>query len=300
MNPIAKVASALQFVANHPVNRHRKFQAALEWGFIQLASRMVPGDICVEFPNQSRLLIPPHMKGAAFYIAPGLCEFDEMAFVMHFLRSGDVFFDVGANIGAYTVLAGAVAGANVVCFEPSPDTFRALERNVRLNHFESRAKLFNVALGRTGGEIQFTSGLGTENYVVKDASSGQTPNTVRVKVMTLDQMLSQGVPKLMKMDVEGFETEVFGGAEQLLKRPELSAISMERAGNAGRYGYDETALHKTIRENGFSPCQYDPFGRRLSAMDPEANGDIIYIRDMAAANAILTAAPPFKIGPLSV
>ena len=127
MNFITKIAGALRAVANHPLNRQRKFKAILEYGFIQSAARLVPGDICVGFPNNTRLLVPPWMKGAAHYITPRLCEFEEMAFVMHFLRPGGLFADVGANIGAFTVLAAGVAGAAVTAFEPSPEIFRQLE-----------------------------------------------------------------------------------------------------------------------------------------------------------------------------
>jgi tRNA G37 N-methylase Trm5 len=64
------------------------------------------------------------MKGAVHYIAPRLGEFEEMAFVMHFLRSGELFVDVRANVGAFTVLAAGVAGAEVRAFEPNPGNLR--------------------------------------------------------------------------------------------------------------------------------------------------------------------------------
>src|SRR5258707_11170919 len=110
MNPITKITSALRFVANHPVNRGRKFRAVTEYGFIQVAARLIPGEVCVEFPNNTRLLISPRMKGAAHFILPRLCEFEEMAFTMHFLRPDELFADVGANVGAFTIMAAGVAG----------------------------------------------------------------------------------------------------------------------------------------------------------------------------------------------
>src|SRR5260221_14744087 len=105
MNLIFKIATALQFTANHPLNRNRKFRAIAEYGLIQMAARLVPGDLCLEFPNQTRLLISPQMKGAAHFITPQLCEFDEMAFVMHFLRAGVMFDDVGVLVRSLKFLA---------------------------------------------------------------------------------------------------------------------------------------------------------------------------------------------------
>ena len=87
------------------------------------------------------------MKGAAHFINPGLCEFDEMGFVLHFLRSEDLFVDVGANVGAYTVLASGVIGARTIAFEPNPSTFKYLERNIAENGSGTRARGINAALG---------------------------------------------------------------------------------------------------------------------------------------------------------
>ena len=79
MNPVVKIAGALKFVANHPLNRDRKFRAVAEYGFLKIAARITPGDVCVECPNHTRLMVSPHMKGAAHFITPRLCEFDDMS-----------------------------------------------------------------------------------------------------------------------------------------------------------------------------------------------------------------------------
>lgn len=142
MNLLTKVAGALRAIANHPTNRNHRLKSVFKYGFVQIAARLVPGDVCVEFPNHTRLLVSPHMKGAAHYIMPRLCEFEEMAFVMHYLQQGDVFADVGANVGAFTIMAGGVAGAQVVAFEPSPDTYAMLTRNILLNNLHNRTGRF--------------------------------------------------------------------------------------------------------------------------------------------------------------
>lgn len=295
MNPITKVVTALQFNASHPLNRDRKFRAVMEYGFIQLAARLVPGDLCLEFPNRTRLLVSPRMKGAAHFITPRLCEFDDMAFVMHFLRPGDLFADVGANVGAFTVLAAGVAGAKAVSFEPSRDTFEMLSRNVRVNGLADRVRPVNAVVGRTVGSVQFSAGLGTENHV---AAAGEKENSVTVPMTTLDHELAAGPAVLLKVDVEGFETEVFGGAGETLKNPTLQAIIVERNGSGNRYGYDEEKLHAQIRGHGFSACCYRPFERQARALGDEAGGNIIYLRDLQAVNERLKAAPAFEISGL--
>ncbi|MFZ0828499.1 MAG: FkbM family methyltransferase [Verrucomicrobiia bacterium] len=297
MNPITKILGALRDTANHPINRHRRFKAVLEYGFIQVAARLVPGDICVEFPNRTRLLVSPRMKGAAHYITPRLCEFEEMAFVMHFLRPGDMLADVGANVGAFTIMAAGVAGARVVAFEASPDTFAMLARNIRLNDLQDRVRAIHAAAGRGEGQAFFSIGLGTENHIATGMAEG---SLVTVKVTTLDKELAASPPNLLKVDVEGFETEVFAGATNTLRQSGLRAILVERNNLGLRYGFDENLLHREIQSCGFVPCQYEPFTRRLIPIGEQAQNNIIYARDIAAANECLRTAPAFTLGNFSL
>ncbi len=297
MNLIVKIVTALNFVAHHPLNRSRKFRAVAEYGFIQVAARLVPGDICLEFPNRTRLLVSPRMKGAAHFITPRLCEFDDMAFVMHFLRKGELFVDVGANVGAFTILAAGVAGAMAISFEPSPETFEMLSRNILMNGLQDRVRLVNAVAGRNLGTTQFSAGLGTENHV---AATSEKKNSITVQVTTLDSEIINSPAVLLKVDVEGFETEVFGGAEKTLQNQALQAVIVERNGSGNRYGYDEEKLHMQIRSHGFSPCSYDPFARSMRPLGYETGGNIIYIRNLNFANERLRIAPAFELDRLKV
>ena len=81
------------------------------------------------------------MTGVTGNIYAGLHEFADMAFVLHFLRAGDLFADVGANVGSYTILASGVVGCRTVAFEPDPVTAAALERNINLNKIAERVEL---------------------------------------------------------------------------------------------------------------------------------------------------------------
>jgi len=165
MNLFSKVYLTLRAQGRHPLNRKSSLRAAWDFSVAQVAARLVPGDVCVEFPNETKLLVSPKMKGAAHFIHPGLCEFEDMAFILHFLRPDDWFVDVGANVGAYTVLAAGVVRSRALAFEPNPTTFRSLALNVHLNDLAGRVTFLNLALGREAGVLQMTEGLGTENRV---------------------------------------------------------------------------------------------------------------------------------------
>ncbi len=293
MNLVFKILVTLRAVANHPLNRKRRAAGVLEFVIAQLSARLRSGDVCVEFPNGTRLKFSPRMKGAAHYISPRLCEFEEMAFVMHFLRDEDLFVDVGANIGVYTVLASGVAHARTIAFEANPTTFETLQKNLELNALQPKAQAVNTALARAEGTLEITDELGTENFIARGGTGRRTRS---VRASTLDQALSDQVPTLIKVDVEGFETEVFAGASRTLAANGLKAMIVERSNNGARYGFDETALHDRIRAAGFGPCRYLPFARKLERLDPTELGNIIYVRDVESANARLLAAAPFRLG----
>jgi len=297
MSFVRKLYYTLQSIADHPLNRRSKFKAVADFCLAQVASRLVAGDVCVPFPNGAALLISPKMKGAAHFISPGLCEFDEMAFVTHFLRPSDLFVDVGANVGAYTVLAGAVAGAKAIAFEPSPAVFPYLKRNVLLNELQERVKPINAAAGRSPGRLRMTQGLGTENHI---SPAGTAGNDVEVEAATLDTVLAGESPALFKVDVEGFESEAIAGAWASLKKPSVQALIIERSGIGVRYGFDETALHRQIRTEGFIPCAYSGLERSLVQVSAEAQGNIIYVRDLAAVQKRVKEARPFTFGAATI
>ncbi len=285
---IRKVGTTLWGVSRHPLHRDAKFLAMWTYCVRQIGARLVAEEVCVGFPNETRLLLNPRMKGEAQFLFPKLGEFGDMGFLLHYLRPNDLFVDVGANIGAYTVLAAGVVGAQAVAFEPSPVTYARLTANVRLNNVEARVKTINVAVGRAAGTLEFTSGLGTENYV---ATSQSLAARVQVPVVTLDEVLADSPPKLMKVDVEGFETEVFAGGAGLLGNKHMQALIVERGENASRYGFDEGKLHDQIKNAGFIACGYDPLTRVIQRLPPDALGNIIYLRSPESSQALVREAP---------
>lgn len=290
MNLLTKLVATAKGVLSHPLRKGPPLPALWHYGICQLAARFSPGDVIVSFPNETRLVVPPRMKGAAHFIAPGLCEFAEMSFVVHYLRAGDWFVDVGANIGAYTLLASGVAGACTIACEPSPSTFTSLRQTLRINNLEDKATALNCAVGARTGHLFLTEGLGTENHLVAEAGNG----AIQVPVKTLDELLADQRPALLKIDVEGFEADVLEGAQGLLAANLIPALIIERAGNAERFGRTEDRLHYDLQKRGLLPYAYDPYSRSLRRLPDDAHGNLIYLRDPEAVTARLKAAPPYR------
>ena len=120
-------------------------------------------------------------------------------------------------------------------------------------------KALNIGLGSTKGKLKFTKYHGTVNHVATENEK----DTIDVEVNTLDAILSEQNPTLLKIDVEGFETEVLKGAVNTLNNKDLKALIIELNGSGNRYGYDESKIHQKLIGLGFKPYSYNPKLREL-------------------------------------
>lgn len=292
--------NTLSFILRHPLNRAKKGAALRRFIRWQIASRLLPGAVAVPFVDSTRLLVLPGMTGATGNIYCGLHEYQDMALVLHALRPGDLFADVGANIGSYTVLAAGAAGATCLSFEPHPATFAHLLDNVRLNDLGPMVTARNIALGASSASLSFTAGLDTVNHVL--AEGEVVSDAIHVPVEPLDSVLSGAALTVMKIDVEGFETEVLNGGSEAFQSSSLIAVIMELNGSGLRYGYDESYLHARMLGWGFAPASYDPVRRTVTPVQSRSavDGNTLYVRDLDALRDRVLAAPPHTVlgGPL--
>lgn len=253
---IRNIINNLSFIFNHPLNRDCKFSAFKRFLGWHIGSRAVTGDVLVPFVDQTCLRIRCGMTGATGNIYVGLHEFEDMAFLLHLLRADDLFVDVGANIGSYTILAGGAVGAKCIAIEPIKKTFELLSDNVKVNRLSENVYLLNSGVGKAKGVLRFTTGLDTMNHVLSD--NEQNSNTIEVPVCTLNDLLDNQQPVLLKIDVEGFETNVIDGADKVLSNSSLLAVIMELNGSGARYGFNEEALHNKMLAFGLVPYTYSP------------------------------------------
>ncbi|NNF66066.1 MAG: FkbM family methyltransferase [Gammaproteobacteria bacterium] len=289
----------LRFILGHPLNKHNKLESLLRFARWQFGSRLFPGDVAIPFVNNFRLLVRPGMTGATGNLYCGLHEFEDMAFVLHFLRDTDVFVDIGANIGSYTVLASGAVGANTIAIEPIPSTYQHLIDNVNINNIGDKVSPLNIGLGSHVGTLNFSSDQDTVNHVI--AKNEKTGSMIEVAVDTLDHIVTNSPPTLIKIDVEGFETEVFAGAADTLSNSTLRGIIVELNGSGARYGFDEDALHDLIIRHDFSPVCYQPFERKLTQAERRNSlGNTLYVRDFGAAAQRLETSQPYNVGKHSI
>ena len=268
----------VKFVWNHPLNSSGRIAALGRVARWQMASRLVSGPIALPFVEGTSLFASRSMTGATGNWYCGLHEGLDMAFVLHVLRRGEGFLDVGANVGSYTVLAAGGAEALVTSVEPIPRTFAHLQQNVALNGLSGTVTAWQGGLSDSVGVLRFTTNLDAVNHVLRE---GEREQAVEVPVRTLDDLVGLNIPTLIKIDVEGYERPVLMGATRTLADRRLLAVVMETNGSGAQYGVADDELMTIMGHNGFAPYTYDPFERRL--LEPASRaGNTIFVRDTEA------------------
>lgn len=127
------------------------------------------------------------------------------------VQRGDVLYDVGANVGAYSLIAASL-GAEVYSFEPVVTNLDSLVKNLRLNHLESRVVPMPIALADGRGVLRFRS----DREGMSGTNARRDPIGQPALVMPMDQLFpifAVPHPTLLKVDVEGMELDVLRGAE---------------------------------------------------------------------------------------
>lgn len=151
----------------------------------------------------------------------GLHEVEDQAFLAERIKPGHIFYDVGAGFGFYSVLA-ARLGAHVFAFEPDTQNAESVRRHAKINSLESSIELVQEVVSSKSGVAQLEPAeqqRGHGNGHVRRSDAKALGQTQAVKCTSLDDFsMNLPPPDVLKVDVEGYETEVFKGAEDLFGR----------------------------------------------------------------------------------
>lgn len=281
MTVFGELANLNRFFANHPLTSDAPLKAWGRFASWQLRCRLQE-EIPFDWLGGQRLLIRRGMTGATGNIYVGLHEFFDMMVVLHLLRPGDLFLDIGANVGTYTVLASGVCGAKTHAFEPDADTLCRLNRNIEINKLDGLVEVHNCALGAATGEIAFTDGKDTVNRIATEDDE----KTRMVRMETLDAMIPDLSPIMMKVDVEGAELGVLLGAGNVLANPRLKVIELETV---------TTDASTILARNGFELVSYDPFSRIIGRGAGRKSSNQLFVRDSPFVEARLKSAPGISV-----
>jgi FkbM family methyltransferase len=152
---------------------------------------------------------------------------------------GGVFFDIGANIGIYSLFYAKAKEGNVYSFEPSVFNLRQLAKNISINNLSERITIVSNPLSESSGVAKFINGSADEGgalsaFGVEYGHDGKpiiSDISYSVLGFSLDDLLEKNVltetPCLIKIDVDGIEHLILKGASKILKSEKLRSIFIE-------------------------------------------------------------------------
>jgi FkbM family methyltransferase len=155
-----------------------------------------------------------------------------------YIHKGDVFYDLGANIGAYSLVACAYCSGEIkiLAFEPSFSNFYQLCRNIILNKFDKNITPYMIALSRKPGLLAFnyrSLEAGSADHWLDEnlpTASADSVYTQQLLAFSMDYLIEQfgfPIPNHIKLDVDGAEVDVLLGAEKTLRKQSVKSILVE-------------------------------------------------------------------------
>ena len=210
------------------------------------------------------------------------------------LRPGDLYVDIGANIGVHVLFASMLVGpeGKVIAVEPHPTIGRLLTDNLEINGLLERVKVIAAAASDSKGKTSFeyfpqhSAMSGFRVSAERIADFRGTPETIEVSTVTLDSIVSEAgrAPALVKIDVEGFEHLVLKGAKKVLASGEDTAFLIEYGRDLVASLLDDSIVGKIsamFEAQGLMPYRVSESGPVALSHDGfrrEIGGDYLFIR----------------------
>lgn len=227
---------------------YRRFKDDIYYQSLKLLN---PNGLIIREIQGSKMYLNLADKGISRELAlRGIREERGTEIMYEILKTGQVIVDIGANIGYYVLMESKIVGptGKIYAIEPVPDNVTMLRKNIELNGYDN-IEVFCHAMGSsdTVSKIYLSDRCNWHSMIQRNDNG----TSLEVPVYTLDTFLSNKLqPNLVRMDVEGFETEIIKGMVKTLSNtPELMLFIelhphiMEK--------HDVISLLETLRMNGF-------------------------------------------------
>jgi FkbM family methyltransferase len=202
--------------------------------------------------------------------------------ILNTLKPGDVFIDVGANIGVFTIPAAkrVGSGGRVIAVEASPDVFGVLERNIAVNDSEN-VHLICAAAAASEGESQFYPAP-VDHFGMGSRAPQFNVAPITVSRVMLDSLMAKfnlSSVAVLKIDVEGFEIDVLKGATRLLTaaRPPLVIFEFCDWAEARAAPENVGAAQRFLFDYGFRIWRAANYNRGNSLTNPLTDGAEILV-----------------------
>lgn len=237
--------------------------------------------VCVSLRDrkQIRLVMHPGCAVSEKLYVVGMYDRNGMATLEKLMKAGEVFYDVGANIGPFSLLAHS-CGASVYAFEGHPETTKRCRRNFEINGIDPEHALA-CAVSDSNGSVLFRDVVGSStNKIISNAEDGDSDGVIEVPVVSLDTFAeTHESPTAIKIDTEGHELHVIMGMKSILKKGEVKYLTFEANGLSSRLDLRE--IHRILLNSGFMVGHIDwenkKFIEKYDLGEKSSTGDYIAI-----------------------
>jgi len=206
---------------------------------------------------QLKLWCTPQDRGHVAIASLNFRQYEsaELEAIMLLAKACRTIFDIGANVGLYSIAVGRnFPRSRVISFEPIPSTYRELLRNLAINHVEN-VTAYNIGLSDHSSDAPFFFD-GTYSAAASGEPLGPEfgpTETLVCPVETLDDFVDRtGVsPDLIKCDVEGGELQVFRGGKKLFERLKPIIFTEMLRKWSKRFGYHPNDIIAFFQQFGY-------------------------------------------------
>lgn len=283
------------------INHPGRYLLSMLWQFIvfPLCRIGLPISRKAFFGKKLNVLLP---AGTDLYLLGGKSHDSEIRLARYLIKTlhpGQHFLDVGAHYGYFSALAAQLVGhkGQVMAIEATPQTFAILSKNLHSNH---GAHARHLALAESVGEMTFYTfpvrfseynTLDVTPYEDEDWFADYPPVEVRIPTTTLDVLIPECHPDLIKIDVEGAEDRVIRGGLNALTsfRSPVVMEYLDRSTSGGGH----QAADQLLRSLGYSPHRIESSGELTPCPDIEnyllqiglTSDNLVYLPSTIPANS---------------
>ncbi len=259
----------LQIIENKHVNKPKALAKHLVWQIRKMLD-LFPFEIRV---SDSLIIVEDkNCGGCALANCLGMYDYNIMNLIKLLSEKENYFFDIGANVGLYSLLASEAENINVYSFEPHPKTFSQLFKNIEINGRKNITPL-KLALSDKAEKSGFSDFAESSlNHFVEDAFIPQ----IVVDTKRGDEVCNELkiIPSFIKIDVEGFELKVLSGLGEYLSQIKFVIIEFGELNKK-----DEPDIVQLFKEKNFEgPFYFDFDGKFFTKIQIKSEKNVVFIQ----------------------
>lgn len=277
-------SSKIRWLFSHEICRKHPFRTCwrlFRWELLRLTN----GELAYKYGDDFQITLHPNEGASRLTYYFGVSEPELFRVYDEFLRPGMTVVDAGANIGLHSLFFSKRVGegGKIYAFEPSKKIFRRLVEHIQNNRVTNIEGLC-LGLGAKQGSAEVVDNEEdtSRTFLRSDLSDGVEASTATME--TLDSFAQiRGLEKIdfLKIDVEGFESEILAGALQLLTQRAIKVIQIELDERSlGRAGSEKSAVVSLLIKKQYELCHWNSSTQRFERSTKELYNSFFVTPDM--------------------